>query len=155
MLNKTAKQDSLVQKTTHNSATKDKIAQYGSAQYKRAQHKEQNRIFCRKGSPVLSNQLYFNITAETQSLVSFYHSVSQRAWRLFATEAPCLPITSTLSPRHVKTVPISCRIHLLHCMLTVFYLAWTPLSWQRKWRVVEGRRLRERRRWKGSEGTER
>lgn len=115
MLNKTTKQDSPVQKSTHNNATKDKIAQYGSAQYKRAQSKEQNRIFCRKGSPVLSNQLYFNITSETQSLVSFYHSVSQR---LFATEAPCLPVTSTLGPRHVKTVPISCRIHLLHRMLT-------------------------------------
>lgn len=81
--------------------------------------KNKNRIFGRgKKPPALSNQLYFNITTETQSLVSFYHSVAQRACRLFAAEAPCPPITSTLSPRHVKTVPISCRIHLLHRPLT-------------------------------------
>lgn len=77
-----------------------------------------SRFLCRKGATALSSQLYFNITTETQSLVSLHLSASHRTCRLFAVESPCLPITSTLGPHRVKVVSISCRIHLLCCTLT-------------------------------------
>lgn len=116
---------------------------------------KQNPVFCRKRAKVLSNQLYFNITTETQSLVSFYHCVSRWACRLFAAEAPCLPITSTLGPRHVKVVSISCRIHLLHRTLTdSILLSLKPFDRTKKMKR-SGRREAEGKmeRWKGSEGT--
>lgn len=77
-----------------------------------------NWIQCRGGPTVLSNQLYFNITKETKFPVSFHHSASRWACRLFSAEAPCIPITSLLGPRCVKVVSIPCRIHLLYRTLT-------------------------------------
>lgn len=104
--------------------------------------KNKTESFAQTGSPALSNRLYFNITTETQSPVSLYSSVSQRACWVYAAETPCLPITSMLGPRHVKAAPISRRIHPLHRMLTdsILFSLRPLLTWQRKWRGGEGRR---------------
>lgn len=103
-------------KTTHTNAPREKIAQYplGAEQTQRTEQNLLQKRITSTVKPTLSKHYYKDLIS---CLVSF-HSVSLWACRLFAAETPCLPITLTLGPRHVKALPISCRKLLLHRTLT-------------------------------------
>ncbi len=111
---------------------------------------EQDRIFCSKGSTVLSNQLHFNITTETQSLVSL---LSLR----LSLGLSVICCRSRLPPHYLDARPTLCQgcvnimsntPTLFACWQIAFYWAWNHLTRQRKWRGVKEGWLRERWRWK-------
>lgn len=83
-----------------------------------------------RGSTVLSNQLYFNITMETKFPVCFYHSAARWACRLFAAEAPLHPHYLGARPTSCQGCVDTCAVHTysLARWRMVFYRAWNPLT---------------------------